>query len=143
MTDRASRHLESMITPAGRRDLEGGPPAPRGTPPSRSLSNDISAMQNGASAADPRPSPRSRALAVDAQFAHLGLQGGALHPELGGGAFGAADAAIGFGEGAENGFALGGGQRDGFTRGAGRASRPAWGLSVRGWERREWSRGRR
>src|ERR1035441_4433089 len=101
MTDRASRHLESMITPAGRRDLEGGPPGPRGTPPSRSLSNDISAMQNGASAADPRPAPRSRVLAVNAQFAHLGLQGGALHPQPGGCAFGATNAAIGFGEGAE------------------------------------------
>src|ERR1035438_6297335 len=60
----------------------------------------------------------SAALAVNAQFAHLGLQGGALHPQLGGGAFGATYPAIGFGERAEYCFALRSGQRDRSAGGA-------------------------
>src|ERR1017187_1690002 len=65
------------------------------------------------------PRGPSGVLAVDAEFANLGLQGGALHPQLGGGAFGATYAAIGFGEGAEYGFALGGSQSYGSAGGAG------------------------
>ncbi len=45
--------------------------------------------------------------AADVEFAHAGLQRGALHAEDGGGAFGAGDAPFGLAEGAEDVLALG------------------------------------
>jgi len=45
--------------------------------------------------------------AADVEFAHAGLQGGALHAEDGGSAFGAGDAPFGLAEGAKDVLALG------------------------------------
>jgi hypothetical protein len=45
--------------------------------------------------------------AADAEFAHAGLQGGALHAEEIGGAAGAGDAPLGLAQGAEDVLALG------------------------------------
>ena len=59
--------------------------------------------------------------AADVEFAHAGLEGGALHAEDGGGAFGAGDAPFGLTEGAEDVLALGF-----FEGGHWRAGRVAW-----------------
>ena len=56
--------------------------------------------------------------AADVEFAHAGLEGGALHAEDGGGAFGAGDAPFGLAESAEDVLALGF-----FERGDWRAGR--------------------
>ena len=45
--------------------------------------------------------------AADAELAHAGLQGGALHAEKNGGAFGAGDAPLGLAQGTEDVLALG------------------------------------
>ena len=45
--------------------------------------------------------------AADAEFAHAGLERGALHAEEGGGAFGTGDAPFGLAQGAENVLAVG------------------------------------
>src|SRR5580698_1083290 len=61
--------------------------------------------------------------AADVEFAHAGLEGGALHAEDGGGAFGAGDAPFGLAKSAEDvlalGFFEGGDGRDGPGGGRG------------------------